>query len=109
MAEDVGKVSDNDFEEKVEKASGVVVVDMGAEWCPPCKMLEPIMKEVAAEVAGRAAILSLDVDESRMTASRFNILNVPTMIFFKDGEEAERLIGVSPKENIVAVIDRLVG
>ncbi|HUV39771.1 MAG TPA: thioredoxin [Planctomycetota bacterium] len=109
MAKAVLKVNDDNFASEVEKSKDVVLVDMGAEWCPPCKMLAPIIEEVAEAVAGRATVAALDVDESRKTASRFNVLNVPTLIFFKDGKEVERLVGVSPKEKIVGVIDKLVG
>jgi len=109
MAEGVLKVNDDNFTAEVEKHEGVVLLDLSAEWCPPCKVLTPIIAEVAAEVAGRAKVAALDVDESRQTAVRFNVLNIPTMIFFKNGEEAERLVGVSPKERIIEVIDRLVG
>jgi len=109
MAEGLQKVNDDNFETEVEMHEGIVMVDMGAVWCPPCKILDPIVGRVAAEVGGHAKVVSLDVDESRKTASRFNILNVPTLIFFKNGEEATRLIGVMPKENIIEQIDKLLG
>ena len=107
MAEGVQKVNDENFEAEVEKYEGTVVVDLGAGWCPPCKILEPIIAEVAAEAADRAKVLSCDVDESRNIATRFNILNVPTLIFFKNGEEKQRLVGVVPKEMIIEEIDKL--
>ncbi len=107
MTEGVPKVNDDNFAAEVENSSGVVLVDFGAVWCPPCKMLEPIIVEVAAEVAGRAKVMALDVDEAGQTAAKFAVMNVPTMIFFKDGAEAKRLVGVSPKEEIVAAIDAL--
>lgn len=109
MAEGLVKVNDDNFQAEVEGYDGVTLVDMSAEWCPPCKMLTPIVAEVAVEVADRAKVVALDVDEARKTAARFNVLNVPTMIFFKNGEEVERLVGVSPKEKIIETIDKLIG
>ena len=107
MAEGVQKVSDVNFAAEVEKATGIVVVDFAASWCPPCRMLAPIVAQVAAEVAARAKVVTLDVDESRNTAVRFNVLNVPTMVFFKDGKEVQRLVGVTAKDKIIKVIDGL--
>jgi thioredoxin 1 len=107
MAEGAAKVTDKDFDAQVSKGKGVVLVDFAASWCPPCKMLGPIIAQVSGEVAGTAKVLSLDVDESRNTAAKFNVMNVPTMIFFKDGKEVQRLIGVSPKEKIVDQLTKL--
>ncbi len=107
MAEGVMKVSDANFGAEVEKYEGIVLVDFAASWCPPCKMLAPIIAEVAAEVSGRAKVVTVDVDEARRTAARFNILNVPTLILFKNGKEAKRLVGVSPKESIIEQIDKV--
>ena len=107
MAEGLQRVNDENFAAEVEQYEGTVLVDFGAGWCPPCRILDPIIAEVAGEVAGRAKVVSLDVDESRDTAVRFGILNVPTLIFFKDGAEVERLVGVVPKEIIIEQIDKL--
>ena len=109
MAEGVAKVNDGSFAAQVEQSAGVVLVDFGATWCPPCRILEPIIEEVAAEVSARAKVFSLDVDESGQTAAKFSVMNVPTMIFFKDGVEAKRMVGVAPKEAIVVAIDELAG
>lgn len=107
MAEGLHLVTDDDFEAEV--AAGAVLVDFSADWCPPCKILGPIIEEVAKEVVGRAKVVSLDVSASPKTAARFNILNVPTMIFFKDGNEVTRLVGVTPKEKIIEEIDKIAG
>ena len=108
MAEGLQTLTDDNFEAEVDNATGIVLVDFSADWCPPCKMLGPIIAAVATEVADRAKVLTMDVSASPKTAARFNILNVPTMIFFKDGEETTRLVGVMPKDGIIAEIDKLV-
>ena len=107
MVEALQIVTDDNFETEVEQAAGTVLVDFSADWCPPCKILDPILEEVATEVAGRAKVVSIDATASPRTAVRFNILNVPTMIFFKDGDEVTRLVGVAPKERIIEEIDRI--
>jgi thioredoxin 1 len=107
MAEGVQKVDNANFATEVEKYKGTVLVDFSATWCPPCRILGPIIEEVSQAVAGRAKVVALDVDASGDTASRFNVLNVPTMIFFKNGKEVRRLVGVVPKEKIIQQIDEL--
>ena len=106
---DVLEVNDSNFEEMVLKASVVVMVDFAAAWCPPCKILEPIVKEVASEVGDNAIVAHLDIDESRQTASQFGVLSVPTMIFFKEGQEQSRLVGVNQKKTIIGKINELRG
>jgi len=107
MAEGLLRITDENFAQEVEGYQGKVLVDFSAGWCPPCKMLAPIIHEVAGEVADRAKVGTLDVDDSRNTASRFNVLNVPTMIFFKDGKEVARIVGIAQKKKIVEQIDSL--
>ena len=103
------EVNDKTFDAQVLKASKVAMVDFAASWCPPCKILEPIVKEVAAAVGDKAVIAHLDIDESRDTANRFGVLSVPTMIFFKGGKEQARLVGVNQKQTIVTKINELAG
>ncbi len=105
----VVEVSDESFDEKILKASKVAMVDFAASWCPPCKILEPIVKEVAAAVGDKAVIAHLDIDESRATAGAYGVLSVPTMIFFKGGKEQARLVGVNQKQTILARINELAG
>jgi thioredoxin 1 len=107
MAGALVKVTDANFAAEVEQFKGKVLVDFSASWCPPCRMLAPIIDDLAGEVAGRCKVGSLDVDESPTTAAKFSVMNVPTMIFFKDGKEAARLVGVSPKKKIIEQIDKL--
>ena len=103
------EVNDKTFDAQVLKASKVAMVDFAASWCPPCKILEPIVKEVATAVGDKAVIAHLDIDESRDTANRFGVLSVPTMIFFKGGKEQARLVGVNQKQTIVTKINELAG
>ena len=104
---DLIEVNDGNFEEQILKADKVAVVDFSAEWCPPCKILDPIIKEVAAAVGDRAVVAHLDVDESRLTSQKYGVLSVPTMVFFKDGQEQARLVGINQKDAIIAKIDEL--
>jgi thioredoxin 1 len=99
---DVIKVNEGNFADEVLGADGPVVVDFGAEWCGPCKRMEPILEEFASAVAGKAKVCSLDVDESRSTAAQYKVMSVPTMIFFKGGKEAARVIGLNTKEALMA-------
>ena len=103
------ELKDDSFESEVLKATKVVMVDFAASWCPPCKILEPIVKEVATAVGDKAVIAHLDIDESRNTANKYGVLSVPTMIFFKGGKEQARLVGVNQKQTIVAKINELAG
>lgn len=86
--------------------SGVVLVDFWASWCMPCKMMAPILNEVAEATAETASIYKLNVDEQQEVAARYGIRNIPTMILFKDGKEVERIIGVKPKDYIISSIQK---
>lgn len=91
-------ITDQTFEREVLQASGrPVLVDCWAPWCGPCRMIAPVMDQLAAESEGRYRIAKLNVDENPLTASRFQIASIPTMLIFKDGKLVDRLIGVQPK------------
>ena len=90
--------------ENTLKAGKVVLVDFYATWCGPCKMLSPILDDVAAELPENAVIAKLDIDESLDTAKDYNVMSVPTMIIFKEGKEVDRLIGLRQKEQILEAI-----
>ena len=86
--------------------SGVVLVDFWAEWCMPCKMMAPILNEVAEATNGTATIYKLNVDEQQQVAAQYGIRSIPTMILFKDGKEVERIVGVKPKDSVIASIKK---
>jgi len=83
---------------KNEIASGVVLVDFFATWCGPCKMLAPVIEELANELSGKAKVAKLDVDQASHVAGEFGVQSIPTIIIFKDGQEVDRMIGFQGKE-----------
>ena len=93
-------VTDATFEEEVEKSSLPVLLDCWAPWCGPCRMVEPIIDQLAEELDGRIKVAKLNVDESTQTAIKFGIMSIPTMLIFKDGEVVDKLVGAQPKESI---------
>ena len=98
-------ITDQTFEQEVLQAKGrPVLVDCWAPWCGPCRMIAPILDELAKESAGRYRIAKLNVDDNKQTAARFNIASIPTMLIFKDGKLIDRLIGAQPKP---AIAERL--
>jgi thioredoxin 1 len=99
--------TDTNYEELVLKSDKPAVVDFGAEWCGPCKMLIPIIEEMSAEYEGRAVIGKVDVDNAPGIASRYGIRNVPTVIFIKNGEVADKQVGAVPKSTLVAKLEAI--
>jgi thioredoxin 1 len=96
----VSKVSDDTFDAEVLKASGPVVVDFWAEWCGPCKMIGPVLDEIAGAMEGKVKIVKLNVDESPATAQKYGIMSIPTLMIFKNGEMASRQIGAAPRAKL---------
>jgi len=99
------QVSDQTFEAAVAKAEQPVLVDFWASWCAPCKMLKPLLEELAVEYQGRVTVAELDVDANPTTASRFGVLSIPTLILFRGGKPAQRIVGYQPKANLRQKID----
>jgi len=93
-------VTDNTFNEKVILHSGPVLVDCWAPWCGPCRMIAPILEQLAKEYAGKAIIAKLNVDENPLTASKYSVQSIPTMLLFRDGKLVNTLVGAIPKQNI---------
>jgi len=97
-------LTDANFEQMVEQRKGVALVDFWAEWCGPCKMIAPIVEQIAEENGDRMLVGKLDVDANGETAMKFGVMSIPTLILFKDGEPVERLVGYRPKEQLMAKI-----
>jgi thioredoxin 2 len=101
-------VTDATFSAEVERSPVPVLVDAWAAWCGPCKMIAPVIDELAAEMAGRVRVAKLNVDENPLTAARFNLRSIPTLLLFKGGREADRIVGVQPKSEISRRLERLI-
>ena len=101
-------VTDATFSAEVERSPVPVLVDAWAAWCGPCKMIAPVIDELAAEMAGRVRVAKLNVDENPLTAARFDLRSIPTLLLFKGGREADRIVGVQPKSEISRRLERLI-
>ncbi|MGQ9616106.1 MAG: thioredoxin [Spirochaetota bacterium] len=99
--------TDADFENDIKDPQRLVIVDMWAEWCGPCIMMEPVLKEIAEEHQDTVKIVKLNIDQNQQTPLRLNVMNIPTFIFFKEGKEVERIIGAFPKKQFVKKIEEL--
>lgn len=95
-------VSDTTFEQDVLQADQPVLVDFWATWCQPCRMVAPIVEEIAGEQAGKLKVVKLDVDENQRTAMQYGVSSIPTLILFKGGQPVERVVGFSPKERLLS-------
>ena len=100
MSEDIKHVTDDSFEADVVKSDRLVVLDFWAPWCGPCRMMEPVLEEIAAEYPA-VTVAKLNVDENPATATRFDVLSIPTLLAFKDGAVVKKLIGAMPKKRLV--------
>ena len=105
MAGNILELTDESFDAEVLKSNIPVLVDFWAEWCGPCKQLTPIMEELAKEYAGRIKFCKLNIDSHQTNPARYNITAIPTVIVFKDGNMAQKMIGVKPRKEYKSVID----
>ena len=103
--ENVVQLTSANFEGEVSKFSGTVLVDFWAEWCGPCRMIAPIVEELAGVYQGKAKIAKLNTDDAPDIAGRFGIRSIPTMMFFKNGEVVQQLVGAYPKSKIVEKLE----
>ena len=97
MSEKIVTLTDATFDEHVKAADVPVLVDFWAEWCGPCKMISPVLEEIAEEHAGKIEIAKLNVDDSLDVSRRYDVMSIPTLILFKDGEPQRKIIGAKPK------------
>ena len=100
------KVTDANFEEEVARSSVPVLVDFWAEWCGPCRLMSPILEEVAPLYEGRLKVGKLNVDENQEAPTRFGVMNIPTLVVFKNGREVERIVGALGKSDLQKKLDR---
>ena len=103
----VTEVTDQDFEEEVIKSTLPVLVDLWAPWCGPCRMVAPVIDKLAESYEGKFKFCRLNVDENPQTASKYRVMSIPTLIFFKDGEAVDTVIGAVPEQVLQPKIDEL--
>lgn len=100
-------VTDATFATEIERSPLPVLLDLWAAWCRPCRMMAPMLDELAVELAGRVRVAKLNVDENPVTAARFNVRSIPTLLALKEGREIDRIVGVQPKSEITRRLQRL--
>jgi len=100
-------VTDENFESEVLKSDMPVIVDFFAEWCGPCKMMGPIFEEVGGKYEGKVVFAKLNVDEARVTAAKYGVMSIPTILTFKAGEVVETLVGLQDEDSLVAKAEAL--
>ena len=108
-APNILKLTSDNFEHEVIKATTPVLVDFWAEWCGPCKMIAPILDELADEFAGRVTIGKVDVDDQQKLASEYGIRGIPTLLLFQNGQVAEQIVGLRSKRDLKASLEKLAG
>ena len=100
-------VTEDTFQSTVLENSLPVIVDFWAEWCPPCKMIAPILEEIAEEYDGRVVVCEVDVDQNQSIAQKYGIQSIPTLLYIKKGEVENQIIGAMPKDQLTARLDAL--
>jgi thioredoxin 1 len=105
MAGTVNEVTDNNFQAEVIESEVPVLVDFWAPWCGPCRMVAPVVEEIAKERAEQLKVVKLNIDENQNTAIQFNVMSIPTLMLFKDGQVAKTVIGAYPKRKLEAELE----
>ena len=108
MADGITTLTTETFDENVGSADTPVLVDFWAEWCGPCKMIAPILEELATELDGSLSIAKLNVDDAPDVARRFDVMSIPTLILFKDGAPAKRVVGAKGKAQLLQDLDEFI-
>ncbi len=98
-------VTDSEFSQSVLESKLPVMVDFWATWCGPCRMIAPFVEEIARDYSGKAMVVKMDTDANPQTPMKYGIMGIPTLIFFKDGKEVDRLVGAAPKAMIAKKLD----
>jgi thioredoxin 1 len=102
---EIGNVTDKDFEERVLKSDGAVLVDFWAEWCVPCHMVSPVVEEIGREKGDVLRVAKLNIDENPEVTRRYGVMSIPTLMLFRDGEEKVRVVGARGKEALLKEIE----
>ena len=109
MTGTVVEFSDSNFEHEVIQSDTPVLVDMWAAWCGPCRMIAPVVEELAGKYQGKMKMGKLNVDDFPQVAAQLRIMNIPTLLLFKGGQEVDRIVGVVPKEELTRRIEHVIG
>ncbi|MBN2322364.1 MAG: thioredoxin [Spirochaetes bacterium] len=98
--------TDENFDNDINEKDKIVLVDLWAEWCGPCKMMEPVVAEIAEEYGDTVKVVKLNIDENQKTPTKFSVMNIPTLLIFKEGKEVDRLIGALPKNQLIKKLEK---
>lgn len=108
-SEKIVHLSDDNFDEQIGRLQGPVLVDFWADWCGPCKMLAPTLDQIAEEMAGRATVAKVDVDQNGDLSNRFGVRSIPTLMVFKGGRVVDQMIGNQPREQVRRLVEKHLG
>ena len=108
MAGNVTELSDTNFEQEVTQSHTPVLVDLWAAWCGPCRLIAPVVEELAGTYRGKMKMGKVNVDDHPQLAAQFRVMNIPTLLLFKGGQEVDRIVGVVPKEELTRRIERVI-